>query len=254
MTSSEVQIQERYECVLEQIEKAARSAGRGLSEVRLVVVTKTHPPETVRAVIGAGARWLGENYAEEGIEKMKSVSEMGIGTSDIEWHMIGHVQSRKAASIVTHYSLLHSLDSVKLAQRLERFAGDQERKFPVLLQLNVSGEESKSGFPAWDAEHENALYDTVEQLISLPHLEIQGLMAIPPFLDDPEQVRPYFRKLRQWLDGFAQRFSQVHWRELSIGMSNDFEVAIQEGATLVRIGTAILGARPLDARPLDALT
>ena len=243
MTSLEVQIKERYEHVLEQIEKTVQLAGRGSNEVRLVVVTKTHPLETVRAVIGAGARWLGENYAEEGIEKMKSISEMGIGTPDIEWHMIGHVQSRKAASVVTYYSLLHSLDSVKLAQRLERFAADQECKFPVLLQLNVSGEESKSGFPAWDTEHENALYDTVEQLVNLPHLEIHGLMTIPPFLNDPESVRPYFRKLCQWRDEFARQFPKARWRELSMGMSNDFEVAIQEGATLVRIGTAILGAR-----------
>jgi len=239
----EAQIRERYERVRGQIAAAARFAGRNSSDVRLVVVTKTHPPATVIAAIGAGARLLGENYTGEGIEKMKIVSETGIDNSDVEWHMIGHVQSRKASSVITHYSLLHSLDSVKLAQRLERFASEQDRKFPVLLQLNVSGEESKSGFPAWNTEHEKRLYDAVECLVALPHLEIQGLMTIPPFLDDPESVRPYFRKLCQWRDVFSRQFPDVYWRELSMGMSNDFEVAIQEGATLVRVGTAILGAR-----------
>lgn len=232
-----------YEQVLEKIASAAHSAGRKPDEVQLVVVTKTHPPETVYEAIAAGACCLGENYAEEAVEKMQALAAMGVDLSLMQWHMIGHVQSRKAPLIARYFDLIHSLDSVKLAQKLNQSAGEQKRTLPVFLQLNVSGEESKSGLPAWHESHTKSLMEAVGEILTYPQITIQGLMTVPPFFDDPEQARPFFRKLRDWRDFLAKEFPGVHWEHLSMGMSGDFEVAIQEGATLVRIGTAILGAR-----------
>ncbi len=237
------EMRERMEQVLTRIATAAQSAGRNPEEVQLVVVTKTHPPETVYAAIAAGACCLGENYAEEGIEKMQTLAAMGVDLALVQWHMIGHVQSRKAPLIAQYFDLIHSLDSVKLAQRLNQYAGEHHRTLPVFLQLNVSGEESKSGLAAWQENHQKTLVETVASILTCPHLKIQGLMTVPPFFDEPEQARPYFRKLRDWRDFLAKEFPDVTWKHLSMGMSGDFEVAIQEGATLVRIGTAILGAR-----------
>jgi PLP dependent protein len=239
----ESEIRERYQAVLGRMARAAISAGRGAEEVQLLVVTKTHPPETVQAAISAGARLLGENYAEEGVEKMQALSAMGTDLSRVKWHMIGHVQSRKASLIAHHFDLLHSLDSVKLAQRLNQIAKDRNYTLPVLLQLNVSGEESKFGLPAWAESHQNTLCEIVSQVQDCPHIEIRGLMTVPPFFDDPERVRPYFQRLREWRDFFVRRFPHSNWNELSMGMSGDFEVAIQESATLIRVGTAIVGSR-----------
>lgn len=232
-----------YEQVLAQIASAAHSAGREPDEVQLVVVTKTHPPETVYEAIAAGACCLGENYAEEAVEKMRTLAAMGVDLSLMQWHMIGHVQSRKAPLIAQYFDLIHSLDSVKLAQRLDHFAHEHLRTLPVFLQLNVSGEESKSGFPAWSESHQKSLAEAVTQMLECKQLTIQGLMTVPPFFDEPEQARPFFRKLRDWRGFLAKEFPEVTWKHLSMGMSGDFEVAIQEGATVVRIGTAILGAR-----------
>jgi PLP dependent protein len=237
------QIQARYEEVLTRIDRAAWSVGRNSGEVRLVVVTKSHPLETVKAAIEAGAQSLGENYAEEGVEKIEKLVEVGVDPSGVEWHMIGHVQSRKAALIAEHFDLIHSLDSVKLAKRLNRFAAGNGRTLPALLQLNVSGEKSKSGLPAWDVNHQTLLIEMITQILDCPHIEIQGLMTIPPFFENPELSRPYFQKLREWQEFFTKTLHQTDWNTLSMGMSDDFEVAVQEGATLVRIGTAILGPR-----------
>lgn len=236
-------IRERFEHVLERMAKAAQSVGRNPDDVQLVVVTKTHPPETVYAAVEAGARLLGENYAEEGLEKMQTLAAMGVNLTPVKWHMIGHVQSRKAALIAQYFDLIHSLDSVKLAQKLNQFAGEHARGLPVFLQLNVSGEGSKSGFPAWDAGDQKPLTEAITEILHCSHLNVQGLMTMPPYFDDPERARPYFRKLQKWRDIFARQFPQAGWEHLSMGMSGDFEVAIQEGATLVRIGTAILGER-----------
>ncbi|GAB4579427.1 MAG: YggS family pyridoxal phosphate-dependent enzyme [Anaerolineales bacterium] len=239
----ETLIRERLELVLAKMAKAAQSVGRNPDEVQLVVVTKTHPPETVRALLAAGAQLLGENYAEEGVEKMQTLAAMGVNLTPVKWHMIGHVQSRKASLIAQYFDLIHSVDSVKLAQRLNHFASEQNRTLPVFLQLNVSGEESKSGLPAWTKPHSTRLVEIVSEILACSNLRVQGLMTVPPFFDDPEQVRPYFRRLREWRETFARQFPQANWDDLSMGMSGDFEVAIQEGATLVRVGTAILGPR-----------
>lgn len=230
-----------YQRALAQIDQAARSVGRNPETVRLVVVTKGHPFEVVQEALEAGVRVFGENYAEEGIEKMVACPAQ----IRVEWHMIGHVQSRKARIVCEHYDWVHSLDRIKLANRLDRYAGEFGRRLPVLLECNVSGEQSKYGWRAWDEARWEKLLEDVERVLALSNLEVRGLMCMPPFLPDPEQARPYFQRLRRLRDFLAQRFPEARWEELSMGMSADFQVAVQEGATMVRIGTAIVGARPL---------
>lgn len=233
-------ILENYRQVLQQIGEVASSAGRDPQAIKLVVVTKGHPLESIQCAIEAGVRFFGENYAEEGVAKKLACA----GTAGLEWHMIGHIQSRKARLVAQHFDWLHSLDSLKLALRLDRFAAELGRKIPLLLECNVSGEQTKFGWPAWDETHWEALVPEVSQIAGLANLELRGLMTMAPFFDEPEPARPYFRRLRMLQEFFSRRLPQVCWQELSMGMSGDFPVAIQEGATLLRIGTAIMGARP----------
>jgi PLP dependent protein len=233
-------IHTRYEQIREIIEKTTSSTGRRSDSVRLVVVTKTHPIETVMAALEAGIRDLGENYAEEAVDKINAIGPV----NDLTWHMIGHIQSRKADLVAQNFDYVHSIDSLKLAVRLERFAAEGNRRLPVLLECNVGGEESKFGYPAIDRSQWAALLAEANQIASLPHLEIRGLMTMPPLYDDAEKTRPFFQRLRQLRDYLAEQNPQVCWRELSMGTSTDFVAAIQEGATLVRVGTAIMGSRP----------
>lgn len=232
-------IRENHQAALDQIGESARKSGRAAEDVRLVVVTKSQPLEVVQAAIEAGVRILGENYPEEGVTKIQSLSPQ----SGVEWHMIGHVQSRKARLVAEYYELLHSLDSLKLARRLDRFAGEQERILPVLLEFNVGGEETKSGWDASDDSLWEAFLPDVEAILSLPNLRLHGLMTMPPLETDPDDSRRYFQRLRQLRDHLASAYPQADWRELSMGTSADYNVAVEEGATLVRVGTAIIGAR-----------
>ena len=232
-------IRERYLGTLDRIASAARSVGRDPDSIRLVTVTKTQPLEVVQAAIEAGVKVLGENYPEEGVMKIQSIGA-GFG---VEWHMIGHVQSRKAKLVVGHFKLLHSLDGLKLAVRLDRLAGEMGRSLPALLEFNVGGEESKSGWDASDEMKWGALFPEVESLLALSNIQVCGLMTMPPPGLEPEASRPYFQKLLRLRDALARRFPQADWSQLSMGTSADFEIAVQEGATLVRIGTAILGPR-----------
>jgi hypothetical protein len=232
-------IRASYQRVMEQLDRAARSAGRDPAAVKLVVVTKGHPFEVVQQALAAGLRVFGENYAEEGVAK-----KLACSTAGVEWHMIGHVQSRKARPVVEHFDWLHSLDRLKLAARLDQFASEIGRKLPVLLECNVSGEQTKFGWPAWEEDSWEALAEEIDLLLALPNLDVRGLMTMAPFLPDPQQARPFFVRLRRLQKFLSGRFPAVDWRELSMGMSADFEVAVQEGATIVRIGTAILGPRP----------
>jgi pyridoxal phosphate enzyme (YggS family) len=232
-------IRENYQQTLDQIASAARKSDRDPAQVRLVVVTKSQPLEVVQAALEAGVRVLGENYPEEAVRKIQSLA----GQSGVEWHMIGHVQSRKARLVADHFALLHSLDSLKLARRLDRFAAEANRVLPVLLEFNVGGEESKAG---WNASQESdceALFPDVSSILELPHLRVQGLMTMPPLETDPEDSRRFFQRLRQLRDRLVSQFPQAEWGELSIGTSADYPVAVEEGATLVRVGTAIVGAR-----------
>jgi pyridoxal phosphate enzyme (YggS family) len=231
-------IRDRYQHVLSQIKDAAIMSNRLPGAVRVVVVSKSQPLEVLRAAFAAGISRFGENYAQEAVEKIIS-----LGETSVEWHMIGHVQGRKAELVAANFSMLHSLDSLKLAARLDRFCSEGNRRLPVLLEFNVSGEESKFGFPAWNESHWTNLEPEIEQILALSHLNMCGLMTMPPFFTDPESTRPYFRRLRQLQEFLIKRFPQVQWNELSMGTSVDFVTAIQEGATLVRIGQAILGAR-----------
>lgn len=235
------QIRERYQDTLERIAAVARASGRDPESVRLVVVTKAQPLEVVQAAVKAGAHLLGENYPEESVSKMLAVAP----ESGVEWHMIGHVQSRKARLVIEHFDLLQSLDSLKLAERLNRMAMEAGRVLPVMLEINVGGEESKYGWPAVHEKDWPALYPVIETILGLKNLQIRGLMTMPPLETDPEDARVYFRTLRLLRDHLAARYPRADWRELSMGTSADYEVAVQEGATLVRIGTAIVGSRPV---------
>ncbi len=238
------EIRSRLEAIRARMQSAARSAGRDPSQVELVVVTKAHTVERTLAAVQAGADLLGENYVEEGVSKMQAIASMAAESDRPRWHMIGHVQSRKARQVSENFDFLHALDSVKLAGRLDRFAGQVSRVLQVLVQVNVSGEATKFGLPAWEEQHWPALVEHVEQIITFPNLQLRGLMTIPPFLPDAEEIRPYFQRTRVLRDRFKGRFPHLPWDQLSMGMSADFEVAIQEGATLVRVGQAILGPRP----------
>jgi len=232
-------IRENYQFTLDQISSAARKSGRSSDEVRLVVVTKSQPLEIVGAAIEAGVRILGENYPEEGVTKIQSLPSQ----SGVEWHMIGHVQSRKARLVAEYFELLHSLDSLKLAQRLDRFAAELGRVLPILLEFNVGGEDSKSG---WDASSESQwdmLFPDIQSILDLPNLRVQGLLTMPPLGPDAEDSRRFFQSLRLLRDHLAVSFPEADWRELSMGTSADYTVAVEEGATLVRVGTAIVGAR-----------
>lgn len=234
------EIRTRYQQTLEHIAATARTAGRNPEAVKLVVVTKSQPLEVARAAIEAGACILGENYPEEGVMKIQSLADQ----SKVEWHMIGHVQSRKARMVVQHYALLHSLDSLKLAERLSHMAVDENRTLPVLLEFNVGGEESKYGWLVKDEKSLSALYPEIEQILELPNLTVRGLMTMPPLETNLEDARLHFRTLHLLADTLANRYPQADWSELSMGTSVDYEAAVQEGATLVRIGTAIVGSRP----------
>ncbi|HIE57282.1 MAG TPA: YggS family pyridoxal phosphate-dependent enzyme [Anaerolineales bacterium] len=231
-------IAENYRRVLENIARTAQKAGRNPDDVQLVVVTKGHPVETAQAVVAAGARCLGENYVEEALPKIEVLSAAGL-----EWHMIGHVQSRKARHVVDSFAWVHSVDRLKLARRLDRFAGERGQVLPILLECNVSGEETKFGWPVWDEPRWPEFAEDLVPLMELPHLEVRGLMTMPPYDPDPEKSRPYFERLVRLRDFLAIRFPDADWSELSMGMSNDYEVAVQSGATIVRVGTAIVGPR-----------
>ena len=239
MTDLVASIRERYHYTLEQIEKSAHKSNRDPQGIRLVVVTKSQPIEVAQAAIEAGITILGENYPEEGVMKIQSLAAQ----SGVEWHMIGHVQSRKARLVADHFALLHSLDSLKLAQRLDRFAAERDRILPVLLEFNLGGEESKSGWEVSDKSVMDKILPDVQAVLDLPNLHVRGLMTMPPLGTDPEDSRRFFRSLRLLRDQLASLYPQVHWHELSMGTSADYTVAVEEGATLVRVGTAIVGAR-----------
>ena len=220
--------------VNELIEKSADMAGVKIP--KLVVVTKKQPIEVISAVIQSGAVILGENYPEEAAEKIKIFAD-----KQVEWHMIGNIQSRKAEIIAANFNFVHSIDRYKVAHKIDQNVVSKV-KLPVLLELNVSGEMSKSGIPAWEEKYWSDLLGVIEEIQKLSRIEIKGLMCMPPFEPDPENSRKYFVKLRQLME-FINRQLGMNINELSMGTSFDYRIAIQEGATFVRIGTAITGER-----------
>ncbi len=235
-----LQIQENYRSILRRIGEAAEKSNRKPEDVTLVVVTKTQPLPVIQAVVEAGATHLGENYADEALVKIQNFAAV----ENIKWHMIGHVQSRKARIVADQFFMMHSLDSLRLAEKLNRFCEEDHKLLPVLLELNLSGEETKSGWAVSDEASLISLGDELDQVMALPWIKISGLMTMPPLFPEPEDSRPYFRKLCQFREILRNKYPRFSWAELSMGTSADFEIAIQEGATLVRIGQAILGPRP----------
>jgi pyridoxal phosphate enzyme (YggS family) len=245
MDAVTLNLAERVAAVQAEIARACGHAGRSPDTVTLIAVSKTHPAATISEALAAGIRHFGENRVEEALPKMAEVALLA--RAPVRWHMIGHVQSRKARTITPQFALLHSLDSVKLAGGISRAHQEQGTAMPVLLEINISGEATKEGLAAYcwqeDAAIRRALWDEIAQIVALPGVAVRGLMTMAPLADDPEAARPVFAGLRGLRDALADDFPQAGWSELSMGMTDDYAVAIEEGATLVRIGRAIFGAR-----------
>ena len=219
-----------YASVLERARSACRRAGRGPAEVRVVAVTKTFPASTVQELVACGHRLFGENRVQEATAKIERV---GPG---VTWHLIGHLQTNKVKDAVGRFELIHSVDSTRVAQEIDRRSGERGLRQAVLVQVNLAQEESKSGV---DDAHALELLETVR---ALGHLDLRGLMTIPPLVEAAEESRRWFVALRELRDRAAQRIGRP-LPDLSMGMTDDFEVAIEEGATLVRVGRAIFGER-----------
>jgi len=216
--------------VMERLRSAARKAGRDPSEITLVAVTKSVDVKEIREAISGGLRVFGENYIQEALEKVKKIRD-----KTKKWHFIGHLQTNKARDAVRYFSCIHSIDSVKLLHQIEKEASKLQKQMDVLLEVNLGGEETKYGFAF------NQLQDGLEASKGLTWSGVRGFMIIPPFREDPEAARPYFRQLRELLQQKQPDFPTL--QELSMGMSHDYVVAVQEGATMVRIGTALFGER-----------
>lgn len=219
--------------VREVIAEAALKSGRDPSNVRLMAVTKTVDDERVREAIQAGVDIIGENYVQEGKRKIEKLGK------DVEWHLVGYLQSNKAKYAVKLFDMIHSVDRFSLARELDRRSGNAGLITNVLIEVNLSGEETKSGVPREDAA---AL---IREVATLNHLSIRGLMTMPPWFDDDEDARPYFRGLRELRDRVREEdLGNVRMDELSMGMTGDYRVAVEEGATIVRVGRGIFGERP----------
>ncbi len=235
-------ISENIAAVCERIARAARHAARTPGDIALMAVSKTQPPERIREAYDAGQRLFGENRVQEFSAKSGALQDL----QDAEWHMIGHLQTNKAAKTAQSFRAVDSVDSLKLAERLDAAARNLGRKLDVLVEINVGGEAAKSGVAPDSPAFE-------ELLLAAPRLEalvFRGLMTVPPFTDDPEGARPYFRKLHALRAAIAARkLPAIAVDQLSMGMSHDFEVAIEEGSTCVRVGTAIFGERTGTQRP-----
>jgi pyridoxal phosphate enzyme (YggS family) len=227
-------LRQRIGAVRARTETAARRSNRSSDEITLIAISKTHPTETLSAAIELGLGDLGENRIQEAEAKI-----LELGRTAARWHLVGHLQENKARRAINLFDVIHSLDSVPLIQRLDRLCVSEERQeLPVLVQINLGGEESKTGIDLGDLD------SLLEAVAGCERLRLIGLMTLPPFFENPEDSRPFFEKLRQMRDQLQQdgRFGSGAG-ELSMGMSHDFEIAIEEGATMVRVGTAIFGER-----------
>jgi pyridoxal phosphate enzyme (YggS family) len=223
------EVRENLLRVMERIEKAALRVGRDPKEIKLVAVSKTVEPARIKEAIEAGVSILGENYVQEAKKKIEEIGR------PVSWHLIGHLQSNKAKYAVQLFDMVHSLDSIVLAEELNRRAEQAERMFKVMIEINLSGEATKFG------TDEGKILNLARRILQLNHLSLEGLMTMPPYFDSSEMSRPYYIKLRELKEKVARE--GIPMKELSMGMSNDFEIAIEEGATYVRVGTAIFGPR-----------
>ncbi|MDD9956054.1 MAG: YggS family pyridoxal phosphate-dependent enzyme [Anaerolineaceae bacterium] len=237
-------ISANIEGIREQIEAACNRVGRDPSDVTLLAVCKQQTPEAVRTAAAAGLRHFGENRVEEAVTKIPQVRQCV--TEPIVWHMVGHIQSRKARHVPGLFQVVHAVDRIKLARRLSALMGERDATLDVLLEVNVSGEASKAGLNArgWqkDAELRDRLWRDCETILALPNLQVRGLMTMAPIVPDMEATRPVFRQLAALRAALARDF-QAPLPELSMGMTEDYPVAVEEGATIVRIGRAIFGPR-----------
>ena len=227
-----IDVAANYRKIIDRISEAALRVGRNPREIKLLAAAKSQCVELVQAAIAAGVRLIGENYVQEAEEKRHAISE------PVEWHMIGHLQRNKVKAALNTFDLIQSLDSVALARELDKEGRRNGKKVRTLIEINLGDEQSKSGIGR------DKVAELVERVSELAHLQVEGLMAVPPFKENPEEIRPYFRSLRELqveLQGW--KIPNGTLNELSMGMTHDYPIAIEEGATIVRIGTALFGPR-----------
>ena len=226
-------VKNNFNAVMRQINDAALSCGRNPEEITLIAVSKKKEIPVILEGINTGAAHLGENYIQEAVRKIDS-----IGKNRVCWHFIGHLQTKKAKSAVKYFEYIHTVDTIKLAREIQKQALKINKVQKILLQVNIGGEETKSGADIMD------IHELAHKVMQLDNLSLKGLMCIPPYCADPELARPYFRKLAQIRDKIKEEFKNPAIMEhLSMGMSNDFKIAIEEGATMIRVGTSIFGRR-----------
>jgi hypothetical protein len=248
----EADIADNLARVQSQIMAAAERMDRDPDGIKLIPISKTFAAAHVLAAYNLGLRVFGENRVGEAEKKIPIVAQAleERGDPPPDWHMVGHLQSRKSARALAIFDLLHSLDSLRLAKRLSRQAEEADKVMPILLEVNVSGEASKYGFPLSEArkddEDNTAFLEAVAEIVELSHLNVRGLMTMAPLVEDPELTRPVFRRMGAWQARLRREFASLDWSELSMGMTNDFQVAIEEGATMIRLGRAIFGPRSID--------
>lgn len=236
-TKREGQIEDNMEEVRATIARAAARAGRDPDAVTVVAITKGFPTTTVLAAAEAGLHEIGENRVQEAMEKRNLLGDL----PDVRWHLVGHLQRNKARHALLLFDVIHSVDSVRLARTLQRRAEQEAREeIPIFLEVNVAGEESKYGF---HLKPEGDFFAAVEAILDLSHLRLEGLMTVAPMVADPEEVRPVFRRLHRLRETLRQRYPQAPWTHLSMGMTDDYEVAVEEGATMLRLGRALFGPR-----------
>ena len=231
-TIQSMELAQNYKTVKENVTKACEQAGRSEQEVTLLAVSKTKPVDMLMDVYRAGARDFGENKVQELVDKIPQMP------SDVRWHMIGHLQRNKVKYIVDKVYLIHSVDSLRLAEEISREAVKKQVEVNILIEVNAAGEESKFGVSVEET------LPLIEEIAKLPAIHVEGLMTIAPYVDDPEETRPVFRKLKELsVDIAAKNINNVNMSVLSMGMTNDYQVAVEEGATMVRVGTGIFGER-----------
>lgn len=233
------EISQRYQTVLARIEKAASVAGRNKNDITVVVVSKYQPMQVVQGAIDAGICIFGENYAEEAARKITRLPNQ----PNLEWHMIGHIQSRKTKIVSEYFQRIHSLDSISLAQKLESQLAERQKVMPALIEFNIAGEDTKFGWDASNISQWDDLIGAIKPLFDFDHILIDGIMVMPPLSNDEVIVRGNFKKAKKLLQMLQERFPEKDLHHLSMGTSADYEIAVQEGATFVRIGEAILGER-----------
>ena len=234
------QIASNFEIILGRIQSASERTGRSINDIQLIAVSKKQPLEKILFANQLGINNFGENYPEETINK---IGRMQSDSGSLSWHMIGHLQSRKAKIVASHFSCIHSIDSVHVAAVLNGELEKSDRTINGLIELNLSREATKTGFPAWNPEYLDQTIKELQSIILYRRIKLLGLMTMPPLSENAEDSRPVYQKLREIMIHISRIFPNQNWIELSMGSSFDYEIAIEEGATMVRIGQGLFGAR-----------